>query len=419
MPRSRNIIMLLVSLLGAVLLWLYVVNNVATESTIRISSIPINIDGTIDLQDRDLLITSQDSASLTLELSGSRANLSKLNADSIRVNADASRIREPGNYALSCSVTFPDTVRPSDVEILRKSVENVNITVTKLKRKTLTVEFNWTGEVKEGYLFERDSTVIDPAEIELYGPDYEVDRITRAVVSYDISTLEEKTSVDLPVVFLNDENEEAELSESIEVSASEVRLTLPVLRTKEIRLALEMIPGGGVSTDNVSIAMTPETVRVKGDADVIDQLDDVYYLDSVELANLKNGETLSYDLSLPSGVTNISGEDTVTAEVSVTGISTEPIVVSDIRTVNAPEGLKVELSTRTVRVTIRGNTEEIQEIMSNADNGIYILVDLADYTQVGAYTVAGQVVNSTHPSVAAAENVQIGIVISAPEPTED
>ena len=93
MSRRRKLVTMLVSLLGAILLWLYVVSTVAPEVTTRVSAIPINLDGSIVLEERNLIITGCSAETLSLELSTSRVNLSKLNADSIRVNADASKIR--------------------------------------------------------------------------------------------------------------------------------------------------------------------------------------------------------------------------------------------------------------------------------------------------------------------------------------
>ena len=111
--RTRKLVMMLASLLAAILLWLYVVTSVAPEATTRISGIEINLDGTIVLEERGLIITSQDADMLSLELSTPRVNLSKLNAKSIRVNADASKIREPGEYTLPCVVaSFPDQAEP-------------------------------------------------------------------------------------------------------------------------------------------------------------------------------------------------------------------------------------------------------------------------------------------------------------------
>ncbi|MBQ2597504.1 MAG: hypothetical protein II581_06335, partial [Oscillospiraceae bacterium] len=101
--QGRKIVTLLISLLAASALWLYVVTSVAPEATARISDIPVTVDGSIVLEERGLIITEQQTESIWLELSSSRINLAKLNSSSIRIAADASKIRAEGTYELSYS----------------------------------------------------------------------------------------------------------------------------------------------------------------------------------------------------------------------------------------------------------------------------------------------------------------------------
>ena len=412
---TKKFVFAIASFLAAILLWLYVVTVVAPEASTTVSGIPISIDGTIVLEERGLVITYQDVTTLSLSVNTSRVNLSKLNADSIRVNADASRIREPGEYALSCVITFPDTVRSSEVDLLRKSPDAVKITVSRLEKKTVPVTLNWTGSVKEGFLLEADNAQMEPSEVVITGPDYELEQIKEAVVYKDVSNLEETSVETLPITFLNADKEAFEFSELSSANISEVNLTLPVLRTKELTLKVDTLEGGGVTEKNVVIQMNPETIRVKGQPEVIERLDDTFVVGTVDLATLSNREEKSFNLSLPAGVTNISGEDKVTASFQITGVSTDAISVSDIRLENQPQGYHTEISTRTARVVIRGEKSEIREIKNNPDNGFYIVADLTDYDQTGAYTVPGRVVNDQHPDVSVVNTVEIGIVISNPD----
>ena len=65
---------------------------------------------------------------------------------------------------------------------------------------------------------------------------------------------------------------------------------------------------------------------------------------------------------------------------------------------------------------MRGSTEQIQEIKKNKNNGLYVEVDLAAYSnQTGAFPVQGRVVkdsfDETYPSVSVSENVEVGVKI--------
>ena len=415
MGQKRKIIMMLVALLGAVMLWLYVVTAVAPEAAKSVRNIPINIDGSAVLEQRDLIITDQDYSTLSVELNTSRVNLHKLNAESITVNADASRIKEPGVYALTCNVTFPDTVRASDVDLVRKSVDSVTVTVNRLVEKSVPVSLERIGAVQDGYLLEKAE--LNPDTITLRGPDFDVDRVVKAVVAFDVSDVQEIVETTLDVTFLDENDEAVEFSsEAVTVSATQIDMRLPVYRTKELTLAVNTVEGGGVKNENAEISIEPQTVLVKGDSEDIDQLDDVYVLDTLELSTLDNENELTYKLLFPGSVSLINDESEAIVKVLLKGVTTDTINVTDIRLINQPEQYKSEAITKSAKVIIRGSTAEIREIKQSENNGIYIEVDMSDYTETGGYSISGKVINPKHPNVGVTESVEIIVVISAVEP---
>lgn len=414
MPKSRKVVTMLISLLAAVLLWLYVVTAIAPEVTTNVSNIPINIDGTVILDNRNLMIVDQDVTSVALDISTSRANVSKLNANSIRVNANAGSLDHPGQFPLSCTVIYPDTVRDSEVSTVRISPAVVNVTVAEKKEISLPVKLNWTGSMKEGFLFDTENVEIEPRSVTVSGPAEEIAKIAECEVDYDVTSLEDSVVETVPLSFRDAEGETLELSELITVSDTQASVTLPVLRTKTLSLKLELREGGGVTAENAEITLTPETITVKGAAEVINSLPDELVVGELDLATVEERETRSYSLTLPSNVTNSSGETSVSADIRIKGVRTDAISVSNIQLVNVAAGYQVEASTRTARVTVRGSIEEIRKLKQKTDSGVYIVVDFSnyDYERIGAFTVAGRVVNESYPSVSMPETVEIDVVVS-------
>ena len=414
MPKSRKVVTMLISLLAAVLLWLYVVTAIAPEVTTNVSNIPINIDGTVILDNRNLMIVDQDVTSVALDISTSRANVSKLNANSIRVNANAGSLDHPGQFPLSCTVIYPDTVRDSEVSTVRISPAVVNVTVAEKKEISLPVKLNWTGSMKEGFLFDAENVEIEPRSVTVSGPAEEIAKIAECEVDYDVTSLEDSVVETVPLSFRDAEGETLELSELITVSDTQASVTLPVLRTKTLSLKLELREGGGVTAENAEITLTPETITVKGAAEVINALPDELVVGELDLATVEERETRSYSLTLPSNVTNSSGETSVSADIRIKGVRTDAISVSNIQLVNVAAGYQVEASTRTARVTVRGSIEEIRKLKQKTDSGVYIVVDFSnyDYERIGAFTVAGRVVNESYPSVSMPETVEIDVVVS-------
>ena len=423
MFQGRKIITMLVSLLAAVLLWIYVVTQVTPETKVRVGAIPVSIDGISALEERNLVIVAQSRESLDLDLNTSRDNLSKLNSSTIRINANVSKIREPGEYPLNCDVTFPDTVRSGSVEILRKS--EILVTVERLEKQSFDIQLKTTGTVKDGFSFEAASVVLDPAQVVVSGLPEDIAKIHDVVVRYDISQLEETETAVLPIEFLDEDGEEISFSEHSSFSVSQTSATLPVQLMQIIPLTVELIPGGGVAVDNAEVCLEPKEIHVKGSVEAMNAFasmlkDGMLVVKSVDLAAIPDQLEQMITLMLPDNVTNQSGVDVVQMKITLSGVSKDKIDVSDIRLINKPEDMEAKITSLTVSVTVRGSTQEIQEIKNNKENGIYIEVDLSDYVnQSGALTVSGRVIKGQHTSISMPETVEVGVILSHSNKPDD
>ncbi len=81
----------LISLIGAVILWIYVISNVSPGSTQTYYNIPVVLANESVLTERGLMITSMSASTVTMELSGNRSDLSKVDSSTITLKADVSR----------------------------------------------------------------------------------------------------------------------------------------------------------------------------------------------------------------------------------------------------------------------------------------------------------------------------------------
>ena len=419
MLKGRKFVTLLIAFVAAGLLWLYVVSTVAPEATSRVGYIPVSIDGTIVLEERGLMVTGQATKTITLELKTSRVNLSKLNASSIRISADASKIREPGTYDLSYSIQFPDTVNSNDVDIIRKSSNRVTVTVTRKETKSVPVTVNWSGTVMDGYSAETGSSVIRPEEILLEGPEEDVSRVTEARINFDYSNLNQTVFEQVvPVTFLDSSGKEVILSELTTASANEASLTLQILRTKEVELKVQLLPGGGVQEEDATVTINPPSIFVKGSTETVEAMESTLLIGSpIDLAEVLDEKDYSFNLVLPAGVINETGETSVDVNVKLHGISTAELQVRDIRVVNLREAFSYMPITQVVNITIRGNEDEIAALLNTPDNGLYIELDLSSVTETGRVdtknnAIPYRIVIEDHPNIYAQLDDQITGTIS-------
>lgn len=424
MLKGKKLVTLLIAFIAAGLLWLYVVSTVAPEVTSRVSYIPVSIDGTIVLEERGLIVTNQATKTITLELKTSRVNLSKLNASSIRISADASKLREAGTYDLSYSIIFPDTVNSNDVDIIRKSSNRVTVTVARKETKSVPVTVNWSGKVMDGYSAETGSAEIKPEQIVLEGPDYEVSKVAEACIDFDYTDLNQTVYDEMvPVTFRDEDGNNVNLSDLTTVSAREASLTFQILRTKEIFLKVELIPGGGVQAENAKVIMNPPSVFVKGSKETVEALEDTYLIGTpIDLSEIVDQKDYSFSLVLPAGVINETGETTVDVHVLLHGVTSDVIEIRDIRAVNIPEGFSYSPITQVVKVSIRGSEEEIAALLASEDNDLYVEMDLSGITEPGRINtnnngIPCRIVSEEHPTVfAKLEDPITGTIGTAEEP---
>lgn len=406
MMQKHKILAMLIALPTAFILWIYVVTTVTPETTQTIYNIPVTVEGTIALEERGLMVTSDTGSTVNLELNGSRVSLSKLDAGNIRVAVDVSKITEAGDYTMSYSVYYPDTVTGSEINITQRTPEKVSITVSNVETKSVPVRFDWDGKVQDGYLFDAENVTMDITEITLTGPDYEVAPVEAAVVSYDVSKLTDTTVETCAYELQDAQGNRLEVSDLTRTSADTVSVTLPILRYKDLTLRVTLKPGGGATADNATVTIDPDKIRVTGSASVLEELDDEFVIGMIDLAEISSGDTRTFPLTLPAGVNNTSGVEQATVTIHLTGLDTKDITVSNVEVINVPSGYEAEVTTKNITVTLRGAKQDLTAL---TEEDVHITVDLSSYKQSGAFTVPATVTVDGIPNVGVVGSVNVGV----------
>ena len=404
--QKHKIAALLIAIPTAFILWIYVVTTVTPETTQTIYNIPVTVEGSIALEERGLMVTSDTGNTVNLELSGSRVSLSKLDAGNVRVAVDVSKITEAGDYTMSYNVYYPDTVTASEINILQRTPEKVSITVSSVETKSVPVRFDWDGKVQDGYLFDAENVTMDVTEITLTGPDYEVAPVEAAVVRFDVSKLTD-TTVEICEYELQDaQGNRLEVSDLTKVSAESVSVTLPILRYKDLTLRVTLKPGGGATAENATVTLDPDKIRVTGSEAVLEELDDEFVVGVIDLAEIASGDAKIFPLTLPAGVNNTSGVEQVVATVRLTGLESKEITVTSVEVINVPSGYEAEVTTKNITVILRGAKKDLTAL---TEENVHITVDLSSYKQSGAFTVPATVTIDDIPNVGVVGSINVGV----------
>lgn len=370
----------LLSVVIAFGLWLYVVNNVSQEDVDTFYNIPIVMEGESVLNERGMMITGKSTTTATLRLSGSRSDLSKVNSSNITLKADLSKIYEPGTrISVDYTISFPGDVAQNAFTVESRS--SIYLDVEYRREKEVPVTVKYVGERSEDFLYDTENAVLDYPNIKIIGPASVADLIASAVIEVDLT--EQKESLDRNYRYtLCDKDGNAVDAAEIVTNTAEVRVQVPIRAVKEISLQLGVTYGGGATTSNTAIEITPSKIRVSGSETALDDLGDVVILGKINLAEILKNEDKTFPISLPEGVTNETGISEAQVSVKFNGLTTREFSIDTIRSVNVPDGMKVDIITEMLTVSVRGPAAEVAKL---TDEDISLTVDFTN-AEVGTFT---------------------------------
>ena len=118
---------------------------------------------------------------------------------------------------------------------------------------------------------------------------------------------------------------------------------------------------------------------------------------------------MDFDIVMPAGVHNVSGESQVSAQITLIGLREKTLEVDRFELENAPEGLKASLKTTVLEITIRGTEEDIDAV--TADD-LTVVVDLSTAKQSGTFMFPITITSDEYPDVGVVGSASVAVVIS-------
>ena len=399
----------LISIGVALLLWLYVVTVVSPNSDNKYSNIPVTLQGVVVLQERGLMITTDELPDAELHLEGNRTDLNKLSSSNISIGVDVSGIGAPGIYELKLgNPSFPSDVPNTAITVLDKKPGTIRIQVEKRITKPVPVDIQYNDAEfdSDNYMADKENRELSDETVIVSGPQSVVDQIAMARIEVDLTgRVESIIDADYIYTLCNEKGEPVDV-EKVTTELETVSLTLKIVRVKEVQLVpKEIIYGGGTTAENTQITVEPQTILVSGSDALLADLEKVE-LDVVDLSQILEDTELTLPIVMPEGITNETGIQEVKVTVKFTGLVTKTLVVNDIKTVNVPDGMKVTPAAKQLEVTVRGPQKlldkltpeqiKVQLDCTNAQQGnismkAEVIVDVEGVGAVGTYNVTATV----------------------------
>ena len=408
--RSK-VVRIVISILVAIAMWLYVDLERAPERTMTIRDIPVEFSGeNTTLADKNLMLLSGYDTTIDLKIRGPKRELVKMNRDNVRVIASTSSIDSVGVHQLDWTVSFPDGVVRTNVSVEKASLSQITVTVGELYTKEVPVECHVVGEVAEGYF--TGDVVLDPEVLTLRAQRDDLLNVSCAKLTVDISGATRSVVQTVDVQLYDYDGNPVENS-NIRTNTSLIQAKVPVLTTKEVELAVEFSGVPGAAMNSIKCDITPKTVRLNGEADVLDSIDKLV-LATLHVDDLELHQQNSYVVTPPDGTWLVNGNEVATADITLEGIEEKSLTATSIEFDKLPSGLYAIAPDGGLTVRLWGLSEEIETV--TAEN-LRVIADMSAVTGQGTVTVPVTVTISGFNDVTVRGTYELTVTVTDVAPT--
>ena len=329
----------IISLLSAMVLWMYVMAIVDPEETKLFENIPVTITNKNELNERDLVIYPEQDLTTNIYVTGKLSNLKKVTKDDINVYGQINNPLE-GNNEIYLKVSTSQRVNYD----FKNPVMIVTLEKIISEDKSIKVDITGSGKNNVDNIMLQDN--ID--KVSVSGPRSLVNKVKRVVGTVKVNgeLNDFSQSIKLEPVDAN-----GKVVEGIELEKDSVNVNITLLTQKTVPITLKLSDN---SESGVNYTMSQNTVTIKGKKDIVDSINNIE-TQPVKLSEISPGTSKDIYLQVPSGIT----------------IETKYITIKKNSEENA-----VEVYTYTAKdIEIRNNTENIDKSKIKIPNSINVSIE--------------------------------------------
>jgi YbbR domain-containing protein len=370
--NQRKFVWGILAVLLSSILWLYVTSSLDIESSKEIRGIRIEWIGEEVLRSRNLSVIENITGTVRANVNGRRTDYVHVDNSNVYAEVDLSTITETGIVRRAYDVILPNEFRNS-LRISDRNPVYVDLFIDRMDSKFIEVRLVSNIKTADGFIAYQGS--IEPYEVRLRGPSTILANIEYAEVTLTLD--EADRTIDSVVTYkLIDIDGNEVIDDNITLDVPEVRLYVPILKTKSVALGVDFRDGGGLTlTDNINYSIRPETITISGEAAVVNGINEIK-LGLIDLSKVESSRNLEFNIVLPNDSNSVSGEETAVVTIEIVGARTTVIVTTNIEIINAepPDGFSVLTNKNESTVHIRGPDNLIGLV---TPYNVRVVVDLA------------------------------------------
>lgn len=336
---KRNTRIKLISLLSAIVLWMYVMAIVDPEDTKLFENIPVSVTNTEELEDNDLVVYPESDLVADIYITGKLSDLQKINEDDIHIYGSINNPIEGKNY-LYLKV---NTTKQVSYEIKSDFI------VVKLE-KLMYQEKDINPEIIGEYKDDVDTVALQQSSVNISGPRVLIEQVDhiKATIKVD-SKNKDKLTQRIKLIPVDVEGKEVN---GVNLDVKSINAEVTFLEEKQVPINIQL---KDENVDTNGYEVSPKVVTIKGKKEVLDKIN---YINTQKIDSTTIGVSKKIDLIIPEGVT--------------TDETTTVVKPKD------KESLIQRLIYNNSEIELRNNTQEINVLDLNIPDSINVEVQLDD-----------------------------------------
>jgi YbbR domain-containing protein len=363
---GRNTTPKIISLVFAIVFWVYVMDQVNPEITKVYNDIPVEIVGVEHIGGDGLVLMSDEDYYVNITVEGRRNDLLSFEENLLVVTADIRGYQKGLNTVPIEKRVLVDNVSISDI-----SRSDVKIELDKIVSISKPIKLVTIGELVNG--LEVSDIEKDKIEVVVTGPENEVNKIDSLKGVINISEISHDFATEISLIPIDIDGNQVMNVELLEPS---VNCSIGIDKSRTVSIIANFINAVPEGYQLINIHLVPKNVLIRGDVETVNNLRSLL-TSEIDLSMFTEREKIDVDLNLPEGIEALNIEGPISADVVVEKIETKEFIFSltEIAYTNLPENYEIQ------NIEDEGTIDVIlKDISSKLDsvnrNDIELIVDL-------------------------------------------
>jgi len=302
----------ILSVVIALVLWVYVVGEINPTTTKRLDNIPVKLLNTENHASKGFVALNAEDFVVSLTVEGKRADVLSLDLENILVTADLF-----GYYGLGENYINVNVELPHGITLVESNPSKLKVIIDELVSENKPVKINYTGVLNEGV--EPGQISVKPESVEIKGARSIVEQVAYIGAEVDTGKLSNEVSTVKARALAY--NGVGDIVNEVKLAENSIEVTTKLMRTKTVQLSVGVI--GEESPDlQITNLDIPETVKIRGDKAVVERIEEISAKE-IDLNDYNASAEIPLEVFLPKGVELAEAPQLLVAKLVIKGLSSK------------------------------------------------------------------------------------------------